>query len=69
MFYVKEKVNYATEINIAITDDNVYTQCPGCGCEHKVDIQELLSDKDNADLLSTSVYCESCSRGLEKNNE
>lgn len=63
MLYVKEQINYSTEINIAITDNNVYTKCPKCGCEHKVNIQELLSDND-VDIASSTEYCEKCSKNL-----
>lgn len=68
MLYVKEKINYSTEINIAITDNNVYSKCPSCGCEHKVSIQELLSDKD-VDIASSKVYCEKCSKNLVNADE
>lgn len=56
MFYLKHKGR-----KIYIDYDNVFTTCPQCGIEHKIDIQEVLS-MDCADLCATSVYCEKCSR-------
>lgn len=61
MFYVKQKLSEEAEINIDITDENVYTRCPICGCEHCVDISELFAEC-NVDLYGTSVYCEECAR-------
>lgn len=46
---------------LEIREDNVYTVCPQCGREHSVDLQDILSVPD-ADLYSTSVYCEDCSK-------
>lgn len=55
-FYLKHKGE-----RLEIREDNVYTVCPKCGREHTVDIQDVLSTPD-ADLYSTSVYCEDCSK-------
>lgn len=60
MFYMKHKGK-----KLEIRDDNVYTICPGCGKEHKVDLQDILSC-GHADLYSTYVYCERCSAEREK---
>lgn len=61
MFYVKEKISDGAEINIEITDENVFNQCPQCGKEVQVDIESLLKS-ENSDLFGTSVFCEECSK-------
>ena len=38
MFYVKEKVSDAMEVTIEITDENVFSRCPVCGEEGKLQI-------------------------------
>lgn len=55
MFYLKHK---GTRLEIG--EDNVYTTCPKCGKEHKVDICDILGGGD-ADLYGTNVYCHECS--------
>lgn len=59
MFYVKEKLSEGAEINIKITDENVFNHCPRCGKEVLVDLDEVLSN-DESDLFSTSVFCDDC---------
>ncbi len=61
MFYVKEAVNEAMDIQIEVNDENVYCHCPRCGEEVQVDLNEFFGDKD-FDLYSTSLLCEDCSR-------
>jgi len=63
MFYVKEKLNDAVEATVEITDENVFTRCPGCGDEVSVDLAELFSDGES-DLYGTAVYCKECSRKI-----
>ncbi|WP_283673589.1 hypothetical protein [Butyricicoccus sp. Marseille-Q5471] len=63
MFYVKEKITDVVEVSIEITDENVFTHCPGCGDEVIVDLAELFSDGE-CDLYGTSVYCDKCSRKI-----
>lgn len=60
MFYVKEKISDAVNVTVEITDENVFTRCPGCGNEVCIDLAELFSDGE-CDLYGTSVYCEECS--------
>ena len=55
MFCVKEKLNGAVEVTVEITDENVYTRCPGCGDEVSVDLAELFSNGES-DLYGTAVY-------------
>ncbi len=56
MFYVKATLAEGVEINIDITDENVYTRCPVCGKEMNVDIVEYARGTE-FDLCGTSVYC------------
>ncbi len=61
MFFVKEAINGAVDIQIEITEENVYCHCPRCGEEVQVDLNEFIGDKD-FDLYGTVLYCEDCSR-------
>ncbi len=63
MFYVKEKLNDSVEVNIDITDENVYCLCPGCGCEVPVDLVEVLQDEES-DLYGTAVFCDDCGKNI-----
>lgn len=63
MFYVKEMMGDAVEVNIEINDENVFCRCPHCGSEVQVDLQEILSDSDS-DLFGTAVLCENCTRRI-----
>ncbi len=63
MFYVKEKLTDAVEVSIEISDENVFTRCPGCGDEVSIDLAELFSDGES-DLYGTAVYCDECSRKI-----
>lgn len=56
MFYVK-RMGFKVEI----TPENVFTKCPGCGKEHKVNLEDILKDPDTC-LYSTAVYCPACSQ-------
>ena len=40
MFYVKEKLSDAVEVTVEITDENVFTRCPGCGDEVSIDLMQ-----------------------------
>ena len=63
MFYLKDNGK-----KLPISCDNVYTTCPQCGREHKVDLQEILEGGDT-DLDGTQVYCEECSEEREAKRE
>ncbi len=68
MFYVKERMNERVNLTLGITDDNVYTKCPRCGKEVKVNLGEVFKVGD-VDLFETVVLCAECServRGREK---
>lgn len=56
MFYMKYKGK-----KLEIHEDNVFAICPGCGKEHSIDLAAVLASGE-ADLYSTAVYCESCTR-------
>ena len=61
MFYVKEKLSDTAFVTVEIHDDNVFCNCPACGCEIEIDLTELFSDGDS-DLYGTAVYCSECSK-------
>lgn len=64
MFFVKEKF-YRGCVSVEITDENVYTICPGCGREYNVDLSVDLADaiQDGGLYLGgTEIYCEECSK-------
>lgn len=63
MFYLKDN-----EKKLPITCDNVYTTCPQCGREHKVDLEEILESGEH-DLDTTQVYCEECSAERQANRQ
>ncbi|WP_245157183.1 hypothetical protein [Anaerovorax sp. IOR16] len=62
-FFVRRKLNNGSEIITSITHENVFTQCPVCGKEIQVDLQEILKDKEG-ELFGTSIYCKECCEGL-----
>lgn len=66
MFYIKTEVAEGVTIRAEITD-NVFTVCPDCGSEHRVELDDILKS-EHADLYSTNVYCEECGkrRALER---
>ena len=55
MFYLK-KLGF----KLYIESDNVYTVCPICEKEHRVDISEIFSD-GQSDLYGTAILCPICS--------
>lgn len=64
MFFVKILTD-DLQVQAPIEPDNVFTECAGCGAEIPIDLEELLKH-ENADLCSTAVFCEDCSRDLRK---
>lgn len=58
MLYVKEKIGVA-EVRVALQYDNVFTVCPDCGKEHKVDLADFLADED-FDIEFSEIYCVEC---------
>lgn len=68
MFYIKATIADGVTLKSEITDENVFTVCPGCGNEHSVDLAAVLSG--DCDLYSTQIYCEACSeRELSRCNK
>lgn len=62
MFYLKHKGE-----RLYIDDTNVFTTCPKCGKEVRVNIQDVLSD-GVSDLYGTAVYCQDCGKLLRQNS-
>ncbi len=60
MFFVKTKISEGVTLNAGINDENVCTRCPDCGCEHAVDLVEIV--KDGGDLYATAVRCPDCTQ-------
>lgn len=63
MFYVKEKISDTAETKIEINDENVFCNCPNCGREVQVNLEDVMSDGD-VDLCNTVVLCEECSKKM-----
>lgn len=63
MFYIKERTENG-EVKFDITDENVFTTCPGCGGEHQVDLAGVFDEDEKIDLFGTAVYCEACSKKM-----
>ena len=61
MFYIKTKQHCGKTINIEISDENVFTRCPGCGREMPVDLAEIFTDGEG-DLFSTKIFCAACTK-------
>ena len=61
MYYVKNSLGE----EIPITNTNVFTHCPKCGVEHKVDLVSLIIEHGEdctGDILDSSMHCEECSK-------
>lgn len=65
MFYVKTQLDANSAIVTEITDENVFTRCPDCGCEISVDLNDITGD-GQLDLYVLSVCCPECSRARWK---
>ena len=64
MFYVKGKINGKT-VKTEITDENVFTTCPDCGCEEMFNLAEVFADAkeiadDSIDIFGTEIVCSNC---------
>lgn len=69
MFYVKKKINDDTELKINLYDDEIYTTCPKCGKEMKLDTEDVKLVLRDSDFSSGILYCEECSKEINKNAE
>lgn len=61
MFYVKSSLGE----EVPITNTNVFTHCPKCGGEHKVDLVSLITEHgedSTGDILDSTMYCEKCTK-------
>ena len=69
MLYVKAKFNEEIEIKVPLYGDEIFSNCPVCGLETKVD-EELLADilVNEGDLSGTTVYCKPCGDEWRNNN-
>ena len=68
MFYINEydKRTGRTK-RVEITPHNVDTLCPVCGCQFKVNLNEVFADQGENDLMATRVLCGDCAKAtLEK---
>ncbi|MEL4861605.1 hypothetical protein AAEU42_10200 [Pseudoflavonifractor phocaeensis] len=61
MFYIKTELSEGVTLRSEITDENVFTMCPGCGCEHQVNLADVVDADDGLDLYGTVVLCAECS--------
>ena len=62
MYYIKSKQGDFT-ICTEIKSNTIYTVCPKCQREFDLDISELITE-DGIDLVSTSAYCDECSKEI-----
>lgn len=61
MFYVKSSIGE----EVPVTNTNVFTRCPKCNAEHKVDLISLIIEHGEdctGDILDSTMYCEECSK-------
>lgn len=63
MFYIKTQLTDEVAVTVEITEENVYTQCSGCGAEMPADLAELLSESG---LYNTYTFCEKCMKQIKK---
>jgi len=63
MLYTKTKLNEEITLSVPLYNDEIYTQCPGCGAEHAVEPEILAHILNEGECFeSASVYCEKCSK-------
>lgn len=60
MFYTKTTIG-STTIETEINDESVFTRCPCCGREMRVDLEELFAAVD-FDLCGTTILCPACTQ-------
>lgn len=61
MFYVKSSLGE----EVPVTSTNVFTRCPKCGAEHKVDLVSLIIEHGvdcTGDILESTMHCAECSK-------
>ena len=65
MFYIKTELPDGKTVKTEVTDENVFTRCPGCGDEVSVDLAELFSDSES-DLYGTCLLYTSTLKRFEQ---
>ncbi len=66
MFYIKTKIADNLEIKVDLYGDEIYTKCGKCGKELEVDTETLEKVLKHGDLVSTTMYCDKCSKFIHK---
>ena len=61
MFYVKTKLNDDSILEVDIMRKNVFCQCPICGAEIRINLDDYTGDADFS-IQTSEVVCEQCSR-------
>lgn len=61
MFYTKLTLSENSKVITRLSDKNVYSICPKCGKEIRVNLSDVLKEEDT-DLHTTCVYCKSCAK-------
>lgn len=65
MVYIKREYDDGTTIKIPLEEDGtVYTDCPFCGKEQQVELEEFIDH--GFDFASTQMMCEDCSKLYRK---
>lgn len=62
MLYIKRQCN-GVELKVLL-EPEVYTICPGCGRELKLDLQELFQENAEFDLCNSNVFCQDCGKDV-----
>jgi hypothetical protein len=65
MLYVKTSLTDDITIMVDIVKENVYTQCPGCGAEMSVDLDQIVKD-NGGDLNNTEAFCSKCLEQIKR---
>lgn len=59
MIYTKLDV-FGAKLIVPLYSDEMYSTCPVCGDETKVDYEVFLQIAEDGDFEGTSLYCEPC---------
>ena len=61
VFYTKLTLSENSKVITRLSDKNVYSNCPKCGKEVRVNLSDVLKEEDT-DLHTTGIYCKSCAK-------